>query len=78
MPSQMVVGGGTLPDEFFPSWSLELQLDMPADKVLADLRAMPLPVVGVIRNNRVQLNMAAVLPHELTALTEQLRNYLRL
>lgn len=78
MPSQMVVGGGTLPDEFFPSWSLELQLDMPADKVLADLRAMPLPVVGVIRNNRVQLNMAAVLPHELTVLTEQLRNYLRL
>ena len=78
LPSEMVVGGGTLPDEFFPSWSLELQSDKPADQILADLRAMPLPVIGVIRNDRVQLNMAAILPREIPVLTEQLRSYLGL
>ena len=78
LSSEMVVGGGTLPDEFFPSWSLELQVDKPADQILADLRAMPLPVIGVIRNDRVQLNMAAILPRELPVLTEQLRSYLGL
>ena len=75
VPSQMVVGGGTLPDEYFPSWSLELQIEKQAEQVLADLRAMSLPVIGVIRNDKVQLNMAAVLPHELSALIEQLRSY---
>ncbi|GAA4651296.1 L-seryl-tRNA(Sec) selenium transferase [Kistimonas scapharcae] len=78
LPSEMVVGGGTLPDEFFPSWSLELQIDKQADQILADLRAMPLPVIGVIRNDRVQLNMAAILPREIPVLTEQLRSYLSL
>lgn len=75
VPSQMVVGGGTLPDEFFPSWSVEFLVDKPSEQVLADLRAMPLPVIGVIRNDRVQLNMAAVLPRELAILTDQLRSY---
>lgn len=78
IPSQMVVGGGTLPDEFFPSWSVELAIAAPAEQVLSHLRAMPLPVIGVIRNDRVQLNMAAVLPRELPVLTEQLRRYLGL
>ncbi len=78
VPSQMVVGGGTLPDEFFPSWSVELLVSTSSEQVLADLRAMPLPVIGVIRNDRVQLNMAAVLPRELAVLTEQLRSYLGL
>ncbi|MGY0217786.1 L-seryl-tRNA(Sec) selenium transferase [Endozoicomonadaceae bacterium StTr2] len=76
LPSQMLVGGGTLPDEFFPSWSLELQSDKPADKIMADLRGMPLPVIGIIRNDRVQLNMAGILPREVPVLTEQLRSYL--
>ncbi len=78
VPAQMVVGGGTLPDEFFPSWSVELQVSKPSEQVLSDLRAMPLPVIGVIRNDRVQLNMAAVLPRELPVLTDQLRSYLGL
>ena len=78
LPSQMLVGGGTLPDEFFPSWSLELQIDKPAEKIMADLRTMPLPVIGIIRNDRVQLNMAGILPREVPVLTEQLRSYLGL
>lgn len=78
VPAQMVVGGGTLPDEFFPSWSVELLVNKSSEQVMSDLRAMPLPVIGVIRNDRVQLNMAAVLPRELPVLTEQLRSYLGL
>ena len=78
VPAQMVVGGGTLPDEFFPSWSVELLVNRSSEQVMSDLRAMPLPVIGVIRNDRVQLNMAAVLPQELSVLTDQLRSYLGL
>ena len=76
--AQMVVGGGTLPDEFFPSWSVELLVNKASEQVMSDLRAMSLPVIGVIRNDRVQLNMAAVLPQELSVLTDQLRSYLGL
>ena len=71
--AEMVVGGGTLPDEFFPSWALEIISKKSAEKVLADLRNLPLPVIGVIRNNAVQLNMAAILPHDLQRLEWQLK-----
>lgn len=71
--SQMVVGGGTLPDEFFPSWSLELNTGKPADQVLAEMRGWPLPVIGIIRNQKVQLNMASVLPRDAGRLLEQLQ-----
>ncbi len=73
--AEMVVGGGTLPDEFFPSWALEIVSDKPAEKVLTDIREMPLPIIGVIRNNIVQLNMAAILPHDMNRLELQLKDY---
>ncbi len=76
--SSMVVGGGTLPDEFFPSWSLELHVNKPGEQVLADLRAMPLPIIGIVRQDRVQLNMAAVLADEVPVMISQLRDYLNL
>ncbi len=76
--SKMVVGGGTLPDEYFPSWSVELQVNTSGEQVLADLRAMPLPIIGVIRQDRVQLNMATVLADELPVMISQLRDYLNL
>ena len=73
--SQMIVGGGALPDEHFPSWNLELNDIRPAKTVLSELRSMPVPVIGVIRNNRVQLNIASVLPQDLGCLKEQLQSY---
>ena len=73
--SQMIVGGGTLPDEYFPSWNLELNANRTAKVVLSEIRSMPIPVIGVIRNNRVQLNIASVLPQDLGCLREQLQNY---
>ena len=81
--SEMVVGGGTLPDEYFPSWALELTCGQSSENssqnssqtVLKQLRELPLPVIGVIRNNRVQLNLASVLPHDLSILEEQLKTF---
>ncbi|MDB2384522.1 L-seryl-tRNA(Sec) selenium transferase [Endozoicomonas sp.] len=73
--TEMIIGGGTLPDEYFPSWALEVVSHKSAEKILADLRNMPLPVIGIIRNNVVQLNMAAILPHDLQRLEHQLKDY---
>ena len=73
--AEMVVGGGTLPDEYFPSWALELNSSKPAQTLLTELRELSLPVIGVIRNNRVQLNMASVLPHDLDTLKHLLAEY---
>ena len=73
--SQMIVGGGTLPDEYFPSWNLELNVNRTAKAVLTELRSMPVPVIGVIRNNRAQLNIASVLPRDLDCLKQQLHDY---
>ena len=75
--SEMIVGGGTLPDEYFPSWALELTSQKSPQKLLTDLREMPLPVIGVIRNNRVQLNMASILPHDLNTLECQLKEFFK-
>ena len=73
--AQMVVGGGTLPDEYFSSWALEIISKKPATVLLADLRKLSIPVIGVIRNDAVQLNMAAVLPQDLSTLETQLKDY---
>ena len=73
--SEMIVGGGTLPDEYFPSWALELTSDQSSQSLLNQLRELPLPVIGVIRNNRVQLNIASVLPHDLGTLERQLNDF---
>ena len=73
---QLVIGGGTLPDEYYPSWSLELKLEMPANTVLDDLRNMPVPVVAVIRNDKVRINLATILPEDRDVLSRQLKDYL--
>ncbi|PJE79349.1 L-seryl-tRNA(Sec) selenium transferase [invertebrate metagenome] len=70
---QMIVGGGTLPDTYFPSWALCLNLPESPDKLLAELRNAPVPVIGVIRNDKVHLNMAAILPADRGNLESTLR-----
>ena len=75
--AEMVVGGGTLPDEYFPSRALELISEKSSQQLLKSLRELPLPVIGIIRNNRVQLNLASVLPHDLNILEEQLKTFFK-
>ena len=73
---QLVIGGGTLPDEYYPSWSLELNLPHTANKVLDDLREMTVPMIAVIRNDKVRINLATILPEDREIVARQLTNYL--
>ena len=75
LEDQLVIGGGTLPDEYYPSWSLELTSDKSANQVLDELRNMDRPLIAVIRNDRVRINLATILPEDRDILGGQLKHY---
>lgn len=68
VPAQLVVGGGTLPDEFFPATAVELQDTRPAQQLLDLLRAQPVPIIATIRQKKVLINLATLLPQDLPLL----------
>ncbi|WP_281648134.1 L-seryl-tRNA(Sec) selenium transferase [Parendozoicomonas sp. Alg238-R29] len=76
LEDQLVVGGGTLPDEYYPSWSLELHLNKPANKILDELRELEVSIIAVIRNDKVRINLATILPEDRDTVARQLTNYL--
>ncbi len=76
VPAQLVVGGGTLPDEFYPAPALECTDPRPAQQLLDDLRELPVPVIATVRQQKVLLNMATLLPTEMELLIAQLRELL--
>jgi len=71
--SEMTVGGGSLPDENYPSWSLQIHGDHSAEYLLKIMRAWPIPVIGVIKYDKVQLNMATLSHQELEYVMIQLK-----
>jgi L-seryl-tRNA(Ser) seleniumtransferase len=58
--SEISTGGGSAPDEFAPSLSLELAPRGSAEESLRVLREMPTPVIGIIANDRVRLSLATM------------------
>jgi L-seryl-tRNA(Ser) seleniumtransferase len=60
-------GGGSSPDESFPSLSIRLNLDEQPEKVLRTLREASPPVIGTISADKVHLNLATIgddeIPH---------------
>ena len=76
VPAQLVVGGGTLPDEFYPAPALECTDPRPAQQLLDALRELPVPVIATVRQQKVLLNMATLLPAEMDLLIAQLRELL--
>ncbi|HHP5403680.1 TPA: L-seryl-tRNA(Sec) selenium transferase [Aeromonas veronii] len=76
VPAQLVVGGGTLPDEFYPAPALECTDPRPAQQLLDALRELPVPVIATVRQQKVLLNMATLLPAEMDLLITQLRELL--
>jgi L-seryl-tRNA(Ser) seleniumtransferase len=61
--SESTVGGGSLPGEVLPSVALALAAAAP-DALAARLRQAEPPVVGRIRNDRLQLDPRTVLPRQ--------------
>ncbi len=73
VPAQLVVGGGTLPDEFYPAPALECTDPRPAQQLLDTLRELPVPVIATVRQQKVLLNMATLLDEDMELLITQLK-----
>jgi L-seryl-tRNA(Ser) seleniumtransferase len=74
--STVTTGGGSAPDEHFPSLSVRLPGHEKPEKLLAALRDQEPPVIGTIVDGRVQLNLATLLPGEERAVGEALERIL--
>jgi L-seryl-tRNA(Ser) seleniumtransferase len=71
--STVQTGGGSAPDERFPSVSVELLSVEKPQAILAALREMDPPIIGTIVEGRVQLNLATLLPGEAGQVAEALK-----
>ena len=58
--SEISTGGGSAPDEFFPSLSIELASGGKPEDLLQSLRNLETPILGVIENSRVRLSLATM------------------
>ena len=71
-PSTAALGGGSAPDERFPSLSLVLSGDRSARNDLDQLRENDPPIIGTISEDRVHLNLATIQPQEIPLLSQAL------
>ena len=74
--NEATVGGGSLPDESFPSYVLELTVKHP-DKFLRELREQNPPVIARTANDRILLDPRTVLPEQERSLLDVLRRVTR-
>ena len=63
IPGLSTVGGGTLPDETFPTFLLAITVSRP-ERLLASLRKTSPPVIARIENQQVVLDPRTVLPEQ--------------
>jgi L-seryl-tRNA(Ser) seleniumtransferase len=73
--SQSTVGGGSLPEETLPTWTLSFPVEKPNAFAKA-LRQGELPIITRIENNRVILDPRTVLPEQEEPLLQILRKHL--
>jgi L-seryl-tRNA(Ser) seleniumtransferase len=78
VPSSLTPGGGSVPDESFPSLAVELAPgeggELPEARRLLDLlRGAEPPVIGTIRDGKVLLDLSTVLPEDLPVLRRTLQ-----
>ncbi|MBN2551329.1 MAG: L-seryl-tRNA(Sec) selenium transferase [Spirochaetales bacterium] len=71
--STVATGGGSAPDEQFPSLSVELLAERRPETLLEILRSGDPPVIGTIVEGRVRLNLATLLPGELESVAAAIR-----
>jgi L-seryl-tRNA(Ser) seleniumtransferase len=72
---ESTVGGGSLPDESFPTFLLSLSVESP-EKFLKKLRTQNPPVIARTANDKVLLDPRTVLPEQEGALLVGLKNTL--
>jgi len=64
-PGQSQAGGGSLPTENLPSWTVRIRpINVSAEKLAAQIRCGSPPVIGLIRDNELVIDFRTVLPGE--------------
>ena len=65
-PSRAAIGGGSLPGETLPSWTLSIALrnGRSPESLMSVLRSQPTPVIARIEEDAVQLDPRTVLPDQ--------------
>ena len=72
------VGGGALPEYGLKSWAVEMHTpDISVSRVENDFRALPVPVMGRIENDRLLIDFRTILDSEMPELCSQLITYFK-
>jgi len=74
--STFTTGGGSSPDESFPSLSVVLNTETPPTKILRILRDAKPPIIGTISDDTVHLNLATIRNDDIPHIREQLHTIL--
>jgi L-seryl-tRNA(Ser) seleniumtransferase len=77
VPATSTVGGGSAPDEAFPSLAVELRPAAAAGELQARLRRGDPPIIATVRKDRVYLNLATILPGDVEPVRAYLLEVLR-
>jgi len=56
--AKAAIGGGSSPDETFPAVGIAIESREKPERILARLRDLDVPVIGIISDGRVVLNLA--------------------
>jgi L-seryl-tRNA(Ser) seleniumtransferase len=75
LAGRSTIGGGSLPEETLPTWTLALESEHP-NRLAAELRAATPPVIARIESDQVLLDPRTVLPEQDGVLLETLRHAL--
>lgn len=59
------LGGGSSPDEYFPTAAIEIISDDPPESILKKMRAWNPPIIGVIQDNRVRIFPVTLFPEDI-------------
>lgn len=74
--SAITTGGGSAPDEVFPSLSIRVNTEGPPDTILKALRDASPPIIGTISEGGVLLNLATLQEDEIPHVRRQLEEVL--
>lgn len=76
VPAISRVGGGALPEYGLESWAVEMKPENQSVAALErNLRALPIPVIGRIENDRLLLDFRTVIDAEIAELSKMLINF---
>lgn len=71
--SSCTTGGGSSPDETFPSLSIIISIDANPESILQELRESDPPIIGTISSDKVHLNLATIRDAEIPHVRKQLQ-----